>query len=609
MRNCVTVLCLLALLAAMGMADDISVGKLTYSGVTIVDVKDGMVDFKIPSGSSQSKAFKDITAISIKGLDSFNKAEKLMSETSGDSQAEKLRKEIRTRREAIDKIKAQVSDQPKEIKRLEDEAGRLRSQAAAFNKSAEQLTGQLAALKKSSADVHARSAKLRQEMIKLVNEANAIKKAKKKNWQNQANQRINQAKALKKQIDELDAAKITHQARQKRTEAARLLREAKIIERAKKKDWQKQSKNKKNQASKLNKEAGNLEGKAKRLADENSKGRAKIAKLTGEIVKLKRDAGLAIRKAIRLESDAKEFPKTAKGLKEKIVVQEDELDRLKKKLTELASGPRIRPEEFPAAIRAYEAASALRVSAKVKTIIDYRLLRALDRAGWIDQAASKWLKLVDRDGAVEGVIACRPETLAGKGDPRNAKAITILGGRLRGMKDKKYRTASLELLGRLLSVEDRSDEITRWLPKATSSDDPKLKLLRVLALLKKKEYDKAVDAVTGVLRQLDRDSLPQALSMRAKALLGQADSVADKKKKQELMQAAGLDFMRVATFFRGTPRAGESLFMAGQIMATLPERPNTVAAANAYKAVERDYAGTPIGQKATNALKTLKVKR
>jgi len=177
------------------------------------------------------------------------------------------------------------------------------------------------------------------------------------------------------------------------------------------------------------------------------------------------------------------------------------------------------------------------------------------------------------------------------------------------MKDKKYRTATLDLLIRLLSVEGHSDDIARYLPKASAGDDPKLKLLRGVALLNKKEYAQAAKAVTDVLRQLDRESLSEALSVRAKALLAQAATETDKKEKQKLMQEAGLDFMRVATFFRGTPRAGESLFLAGKIMASLPERPNRAAAVNAYKAVERDYAGTPIGQKASVALKTLKVRQ
>jgi len=609
MRTCVTILCVLAFLAPAGLADEISVGKLTYSDITIVDVKGGMVTFKIASGRSQSKAFSDITGISISGMDSFNKAEKLISETAGDSAAAKLRKEIKAKQEAVDKIKAQVSDQPREIKRLQNEAGHFRLQADGFKKSAEQLTKQLAGLKKAGAEAQGKVAKLKAEAIKLMNEAKAIERAKKKDWKNQSNQRKNQANALVKKINELDEAKIKYEANKKRAQAKKLLREARIIERAKKKDWQNQSKNRKNQANKLNKEAGGLEAKAKRLAEVGSKARAKIVKLTGEITKLKREAGLANRNALKYDNQAKAYPKTAQGLKEKIVVQEDELDGLKAKLKKLASGPRIKPEQFPAAIRAYESAAALKVSAHVKTIIDYRLLSALDRAGWIDQAASKWLRLADREGASSGVIACRPKTLGDKGDPRNAKAINILGSRLRGMKDKKYRTAALDLLVRLLSIEDRSDEITRYLPKESAGDDPKLKLLRGVALLNKKEYSKAAKAVNDVLRQLDRDSLSEALSVRAKALLGQAASVTDKKKKQELMQAAGLDFMRVATFFRGTPRAGESLFLAGQIMASLPERPNTAAAANAYKAVESQYAGTPISQKASVALKTLRVRQ
>ena len=609
MRSCATILCLLAFLAPTGLADDITVGKLVYSGVTIVGVKGGIVNFKIPSGLDQSKAFSNITRISINGMENFNKAEKLMSETSGDSQAAKLRKEIKTKQEAIDAIKTQVSDVPKEIKRIEDEAKHFRSQADGFKKSREQIAEQLADIKKGSADAHGKVAKLKVEAIKLMTEAKAIEKAKKKDWQNQSNQRKKQAEALVKQINELDVVKITYQAKVKRAQAARLLREAKIIERGKKKDWQNHVKQRRDQANKLNQEAGDLEGKAKLLGEAGGQGRAKIVKLNGEIIKFRRDESLANRKAASFEARAKAFPKTAQGLKEKIAVQEDELDGLKAKLKQLATGPRIKPEQYPAAIRAYEAAAGLKVSVHVKTIIDYRLLSALDRAGWIDQAASKWLLLADREDAVASVIACRPQTLGEKGDPRNAKAINILGARVRGMKDKKYRTATLDLLIRLLSIEGRSDDIARYLPKAGADDDPRMKLLRGVAFLNNKEYAQAAKAVNDVLRQLDKESLSEALSVRAKALLAQSDAETDKKKKQKLMQEAGLDFMRVATFFRGTPQAGESLFLAGKIMASLPERPNRAAAINAYKVVERDYAGTPIGQKASVALQTLKVRQ
>ena len=608
MRTCVTILCVVASLAPMGLTDEVSIKGFTYRGVTIIDVKEGTVTFKMSSGPNQSKAFSDITAMSITGLDNFNEAEKLMSEVAGDSAAKKLRKEIEARKKNIDTIKAQVADQPKEIARLQDEAKRTRMQRDAYKKSAEQLAIQIADLKKSDASAQSKVARLKEEMIKLAREANAIKKAKKKDWQNQANQRLNQAKALKKQIDELDATKLKYQAKVKRAAAAKLLREAKIIERGKKKDWQKQANNRKNQAKNLNKEAADFENKAKHVSGASGKGRAQIVKLTGEMVKLKRQSAIADRKAAALDNRAKAFPKLVKDLKEKLVELEVEFGEMNEKLEKLATEPRIKPGQFAAAIRAYEAAAALKTTAQVKTIINFRLLNALNRAGWIDQAASKWLQLADRERTSLGVIACRPNTLADKGDPRNAKAISRLGSRVSGISDKKYRAAALELLVRLLQHEGRGNEIIKYLPK-TSDGEPKLELLKAIALLDKKEYTQAETVINDVLRELDRGSLSEALAVRAKALYGQADAAADKKKKQRLMQEAGLDFMRVATFFRGSRQAGESLYLAGKIMASLPERPNTAAAANAYKAVVRDYAGTPIGQKASIALKTLRVKR
>ena len=605
MRTCATILCVLAVLFSTGLADDISVKGFTYSGVTIVGVKDGVVTFKIVGGRTQSKPFSEITGMSITGLDSFNKAEQLMSGTAQDSEAEKLRRESEAKKDSIAKIKLQIGDQPKEVARLNDEAKGLRLQAEADKKRAEQITGQIADINKSSADSGAQVAQFKREVVKLAKEARAIELAKKGDWKNQAAQRRNQAKNLLKKIDELDVVKIKYHANKKRAEAKKLQREAQIIERAKKKGWQNQSKQRKNQANTLNREAGDLENKANRLDDANTKGRARIAALITEKGTLLRQVNLALRKAASLEARAKAFPKTAASRNEKLIMLERELDEIEKKLKALASAPKINANRFSPAIRAYEAAAALKTSDHAKAIINYRLLNALDQSGWIDQAASKWLQLADRENGAAGVIACCPNKLGDKGDPRNAKAISILGARVRGIKDGKYQAAALELLGRLLQQEGRGAEIITWLPK-TAATGPKLVLLKAVALFGKKEYTQAEGAVTGVLHQLDRDSLPEALIVRGKAILAQADAETDKKKKRELMLKAGLDFMRVATFFRGLPRAGESLYLAGKIMATMPDKPNTVAAVNAYEAVAKNYAGTPIGQKAADALKAIK---
>ena len=613
MRICVTTLCVLASLASIGLADDVSIGKLTYAGVTIVDVKEGMVIFKIPGGRTQSRAFSDITSMSITGLDTFNHAEKLMSETTGDSEAKKLRKEIEVKKEEIGKIKAQVGDVPKTIARFKDDAKRARMQVDAYGKSIGQLTRQLAEHKKGDEDANAKAVKLTQEAGKLATQANAIRKAKRKDWKNQADQRMNQANALLKQAADLDATKLRYQANQKRAEAKKLQLEASRIERARKKDWKKNANNKKNQAKKLDKEAGDLDKKGKHIADADNARRTQITRLSAEIGNLKRLKQGASRKAVSLDNQAKAFPEVAKGLKDKVVLLGVELDELDKKLRNLANEPGIKPEQIIAAIRAYEAAGGLKVTTQVKTIIDFRHLNALNRVGWIDDAATKWLRLADREKAASVVVACCPNTLADKGDSRNAKAIIILKSRLRGMKDEKYHAALLELLVRLLRHEGRGEEVLAVLDtdavKTSNGGGARLKMLKGIALLDKKEYAQAAMAVTGVLRELDGDSLPEALAVRAKAFLGQADSATDKKKKQELMQKAGLDLMRVVTFFRGSPQAGESLYLAGKIMADLPERPNTAAAARAYEIVARDYAGTAIGQKASIALKTLKIRQ
>lgn len=609
MRNCVTVICLLAGLASTSFADDVTIGKLVYSGVTIVDVKEGVLTFAISSGRRQSKPFSEITSMSITGLDSFNQAEKLMSENAGGSESEKLRKEIASRKERIAEIKSQISDVPKEVERLKAEAKNFILQADGHKKGRELLTKELAERKKNAAGPQARAAKLKSEASKLEAQAKLAERSRKKDAKNKANQFRNQATELRKKIAEIDVQTIKAQAARKRAQSKRVMREAVQIARAKQGDWKKKAGEKKKQADALANEAKSLEAKAKRIIESAAKERAQISRLTSDIAKLKRLEALARRKAAQLEEEAKAFPATAKGLKLKVGELELEIVELNEKLKKITDAPKARTNQFAAAIRAYESAAGTRASANVKAIIDYRLLAAFNQAGWIDQGASLWVRLADREKGAPLVLDCCPKTLAAKGDPRNAKAIGALGAKVRVLKDSKYRTTALKLLARLLSVEERSGEITRFLPPPSPNDAPELKLLRAGALLNKKQYADAEKAITGLLDELKKDSLAEAISIRAKALLGQASSATDKKEKQKLMQKAGLDFMRVATYFRGTPLAGESLFLAGGIMASLPEQPNMTAATLAYQAVEREYAGTPIARKAAIALKTLSIRR
>ena len=137
---------------------------------------------------------------------------------------------------------------------------------------------------------------------------------------------------------------------------------------------------------------------------------------------------------------------------------------------------------------------------------------------------------------------------------------------------------------------------------------PELKILKAVALLDTKEYAKTIATVTDAFGTLDRKYLPEALMIRAKAILAQSGSVADKNAKQKKMVDAAVEFMRVAAHFQGTPQAGEALYNAGKIMADMP-KPNNRAATKAFQAVFGSYAGTPIGMLASKELKKLGAKQ
>ena len=192
MRTCVTIGCVLAVLASIGLGDDVVVGRLPYSGVTIVDVKDGILIFKTQGNKTQMKPFSDITGITLTGIDSFNEAEKLISKTAGRSAGQKIQKQIDAKKAAVSELLSEISDPPGAIKKLKDTAARTRTQAAAYKKSSVTLAKQLADLKKADSDARGKHAKIQSEANKMLARADALQKRGKKpeanNLRNQAKQ-------------------------------------------------------------------------------------------------------------------------------------------------------------------------------------------------------------------------------------------------------------------------------------------------------------------------------------------------------------------------------------------------------------------------------------
>ncbi|MCP4403645.1 MAG: hypothetical protein GY801_40865 [bacterium] len=622
MRTFVTILCALVVLSATGLADEVAVKGLTYSNVKIFDAKKGKVFFRISVTRTQSKSFADITRMSIVGMDNFNKAEKLMSEQSGASKAKTLRTKRESVKEKIAEITRQVADPSKEIARLKKEAKRLHAQVEADKKAKNQLTKKIAERKKREKEAKAKDVKLENEAAKLLRDARAIEAAKRNGWQNLVAQRRNQARVLLDQVSDQDPAKVRAQASSKRSAAKKYMAIAERTGDAAKKAA----------AEKLYREADILDDKAKRLTEEKKKKSAERSRLASDKSRLTREINAASSKARTLGKRAQKFPETARKLEKKRVELEIELGDIDKKLRDLIPGDPT-TAQYSAAIQAYEAASAKEAGGYIKSIIDFRLLSALNEARSIDKATVKWLQLADREKAAEAILACYPKKLPKKGDARNARAITLLDSRVRGLKklpkkgdarnaraitlldsrvrglkDKNYTVVALKLLVHLLRHEGRESEIGPLLgdPRFERIKDPELELLKAQGLLAKKDYAKAESVVNGVLHDLKWESLPEALMIRGKAVLARSGTVTDKEKKQAIMLDAGVDFMRVYTQFSNSPLAGEALYLTGMIMTNLPEGPNMGAARKAWETVARDYAGTSIGQKAKGALEKIK---
>ena len=68
--------------------------------------------------------------------------------------------------------------------------------------------------------------------------------------------------------------------------------------------------------------------------------------------------------------------------------------------------------KFAQAVTEYQAAEKSASKPWQKTLVVYRLLAAAEAAGQIDEAVSRWLKLVDADSAGAGSLKLRPKKLA-----------------------------------------------------------------------------------------------------------------------------------------------------------------------------------------------------
>lgn len=256
------------------------------------------------------------------------------------------------------------------------------------------------------------------------------------------------------------------------------------------------------------------------------------------------------------------------------------------------------------------------------SLIRYRYLTALGKAGFIDQAVEEWIAAVDEDKIVEATVKLCPQTLAAKGSPRNAKAIKLLEAKLEKITDKQYVTYARQLQMKLYSQEGLAEKAAavaksiagksgvgttdttggpKGKPRPMGNTDSLMSAVEVL--LQQGSGDKAFEIVNDNIDRFDTGALPRALLLRGKARMVMVKGGGDAGK---LLRQAGLDFMRIVAHYPESVDAGEALYLAGEVNASLP-KPNYAAARAAWQQVLSSYGGTgPLAGRAQKALDQLR---
>jgi len=281
-----------------------------------------------------------------------------------------------------------------------------------------------------------------------------------------------------------------------------------------------------------------------------------------------------------------------------------------------------RPERLAAEGRYVEAVRLYRTLLRTSTgptaeVARYRLLAALRHAGPVDEATALWLELAAEPGAIARLRALRPEDFAAPGSQENAKAIALLeSARAEDEISEDYRAAVEELLLALYGHEGKKEQaaaLAREMAGLGSTRDgaegrpvPDQSEARFRALATLIDHGQSEEVLAEVQMGLDQGAyrtgqLPWALFLLGKARQKMADELSGDKKR-ELLISAGLDLMRVVTFFPASTVAADALVAAGQVNAALG---NGDAARKAWQLVVTGYPTTKAAETAKKRMQTL----
>ncbi|MBI5723517.1 MAG: hypothetical protein HZA50_06125 [Planctomycetes bacterium] len=218
----------------------------------------------------------------------------------------------------------------------------------------------------------------------------------------------------------------------------------------------------------------------------------------------------------------------------------------------------------------YKRAEGQMSGAWQKRLIQIRRLQAAGNSGLVGIAVDDWVKLAKENSKYDPVIlALAPTTVAIKGSEENKKAIDILKANAESQ-NANFKKLVRDLLMNVLTAEGRAEEAAVYAGGGgeTTTVNPigpthvvstVVGIAAINTLLAAKKYDDCIAQAKAGLRNFRDADLPDALY-----ILAQAQLIRGKESKdQAMIGEAGLNFMRIYTFYDTYSRAGEALLNAG----------------------------------------------
>ena len=265
--------------------------------------------------------------------------------------------------------------------------------------------------------------------------------------------------------------------------------------------------------------------------------------------------------------------------------------------------------EYAKAIASYTAALGRANADWLKTLTTLRRLRALSRFGPADQAARDWVAVVSANGPA---LSLAPQKFGAKGSAQNVAAIKTLESA--ADKHKGAELAAIQqVLLKLYDVEGLKDKAEKLKSAGVAEDASSLTpadavtTLRDATALVATKPEEALKMVRGKINAFPAADLPKALMLTARAQQAMAAKISptdesNKDKRNKLLAAAGLDYMRVAVFFPGHNDTAEAWLQAGHCCRDVG---NITAARSTYKLIIEYFKETEQEKQAQRALNGL----